>query len=60
MMKKLIGYKIRMMAITKISSITIGSKLKSAILKIEAKDCEPLDTILITFPVSLLRWKAKL
>lgn len=40
-------------------STKIGNKLKVLILKTWANDCDPFDTILIIFPVSLLKWNAR-
>jgi len=45
---------------TNISSIKMGKRLKSRYLKIEENDCDPLEAILMTLPVSLDKWKAKL
>ena len=47
------GYKYPIIAKTKESSSMIGSKLKIVYLRMEAKEDDPLETILITFPVSL-------
>lgn len=58
--KNSIGYSTAMTIKTKVSSNIIGKILNTAILKIWANDYEPLDTILITLPVSLDKWKAKL
>jgi len=44
---------------TKETSTIIGKMLNISILRTAEKDYAPLDTILITLPVSLLRWYAK-
>lgn len=50
--KNTIGNKIETTVSVNIISKKVGIMLKELNLKMFAKDCEPLDTILITFPVS--------
>jgi hypothetical protein len=44
----------------RISSNTIGPNWKNVVLKIVANEPEPLEAILIIFPVSLFTWKSML
>jgi hypothetical protein len=56
--KNSMGKRKLMMVRVMMISIRVGTMLKVAILRIVANDWEPLETILIIFPVSLYRWKA--